>query len=122
MKRMRNVVWAGAAGILALGILAYAKEGNASAAGTEGRASWHENGVRQGLYTNPELKDTVGVLFQNETLDSVLLMSRDPELDGWSVENFFAGTVFQDLTVEDLEGFYAGGYRDMEEVLAALGY
>lgn len=121
MRIYGKAVLAGMAGILLFGTLVYAKEEPYSLP-EEMAVSWYENGVQQGLYTNPGLEDTVGVSFQNETLDNILMMSRDPSLEGWSVERFFTGTVFRDLTVDELEAFYAEGYRDMDEVLTALGY
>ncbi|WP_434309440.1 hypothetical protein [Hominifimenecus sp. rT4P-3] len=122
MRKSKKVVLAGMAVILLFGTLVYAKTPNSEISQQEAECGWYESGRRQGLYTNPALAHTVGNLFQNETLDNILAMSRDERLPEWRAERFFQGTVFQNLTVEDLESFYEQGFRDMEELLPVLGY
>lgn len=122
MQKRKKMVLAGMAAILLFGTLVYAEEPNSEIPLTKAEFSWYEEGCRQGLYTNPALAHTVGVLFQNETLDNILAMSKDERLPEWNMRSFFQGTVFQELTIEDLESFYEQGYRDMEELLPVLGY
>lgn len=83
-------------------------------------SNWYQHGLEQGLYTNPALKDTVGWKFQNETVSDILDMSQDPNLEGWTLDSFFAGTVFQGLREDDLVQLQAEGIESMNEVLAMI--
>ncbi len=82
----------------------------------ESYLDWYRQGVEQGLYANPDLQYTVGRKFQNESIASILAMSQDPSLEGWSWDSFFAGTIFAGLGEEDLRQFQAMGCQDMGEV------
>ena len=83
-------------------------------------SNWYQHGLEQGLYTNPALKDTVGWKFQNETVSDILDMSQDPNLEGWTLDSFFAGTVFQGLREDDLVQLQAEGIENMNDVLAMM--
>lgn len=83
-------------------------------------SNWYQHGLEQGLYTNPALKDTVGWKFQNETVSDILDMSQDPNLEGWTLDSFFADTVFQGLREDDLVQLQAEGIENMNDVLAMM--
>ena len=93
-------------------------KGTETAAGSGYISTWYENGLAQGLYASPILKELAGIKFQNETIADILNMSQDPELEDFSFSTFFANTVFADLSYEDLLAYYEAGYEDMNEILA----
>ncbi|MBQ8040998.1 MAG: hypothetical protein IJ274_14230, partial [Lachnospiraceae bacterium] len=89
-------------------------------AGTE----WYQNGYAAGLYRNKGLNQTVGFIFQNETVSDILKMCDDTILlsNGWNLDEFFDGTVFKGVTKEDLQMFYEEGINDLGDLLGISLY
>jgi len=80
-------------------------------------STWFANGQARGLYWYSPLSDTWGYLYQNETVSDILNMSEDPALEGWSFSGFFKGTIWANLTRDNLLWLQQQGIEDLNDAI-----
>lgn len=83
--------------------------------------TWRETTAERQLYCNDLMVYCMGKVWVGETVDEVLQMMDDPSLEMAGLDAYFAGTVFEGYTREDLEQMRSEGKDFQESINDAAG-
>lgn len=115
---MKKIMQRILAGVLAAGMLL--TSGSFSPIRAEEQTfTWRQTTAERFLYYDEESIAAIGQRFQNETVDEILQMAADPEVEV-DFENFFKGTIFEGCGLEELQWFQEEGY-ELQDLIVQTG-
>jgi hypothetical protein len=111
VKAAETAVWAGEA------VSGERQEAGGAEETAEGSLTWRQSAEARGEYDFTRGRWMIGNLYLGETIEEILQMEEDPELEAFDWTGFFRHTVFAGMAREDLLRIKDLGFTDMADYL-----